>query len=63
MFVYLNYILLILVFEIECRVTGNQVFYFLGLKYASATVACALSNLLPAFTFFLALLFRLVGSK
>jgi hypothetical protein len=42
----------------ECRVTGNQVLYFVGLKYASATVACALTNLLPAFTFVLAILFR-----
>ncbi|WJX85305.1 hypothetical protein P8452_67780 [Trifolium repens] len=39
-------------------VTGNQVLYFVGLKYASATVACALTNLLPAFTFVLAILFR-----
>ncbi|CAJ1977870.1 unnamed protein product [Sphenostylis stenocarpa] len=38
-------------------VTGNQILYFVGLKYSTATIACALSNLLPAFTFVLALLF------
>ncbi|KAI9080975.1 hypothetical protein K1719_036955 [Acacia pycnantha] len=39
-------------------VTGNQVFFFLGLKYSTATIACAMTNLLPAFTFILALIFR-----
>ncbi|KAJ1417195.1 EamA domain [Sesbania bispinosa] len=39
-------------------VTGNQVLYFVGLKYSTATIACALTNLLPAFTFILALIFR-----
>ncbi|CAK8544530.1 unnamed protein product [Lathyrus sativus] len=39
-------------------VTGNQVLYFLGLKFSTATIACALTNLLPAFTFILAVLFR-----
>ncbi|KAI4349878.1 hypothetical protein L6164_010423 [Bauhinia variegata] len=39
-------------------VTGNQVFYFVGLKYTTATIACALTNLLPAFTFVLTVLFR-----
>ncbi|XP_058740506.1 WAT1-related protein At1g09380-like [Vicia villosa] len=39
-------------------VTGNQVLYFVGLKYSTATIACALTNLLPAFTFVLAVLFR-----
>ncbi|XP_020211097.1 WAT1-related protein At1g09380 [Cajanus cajan] len=39
-------------------VTGNQVLYFVGLKYSTATIACALTNLLPAFTFVLAILFR-----
>nr|AFK33606.1 unknown [Lotus japonicus] len=39
-------------------VTGNQVLYFVGLKYSTATIACALTNLLPAFTFVLALIFR-----
>ncbi|XP_061371977.1 WAT1-related protein At1g09380-like [Gastrolobium bilobum] len=38
--------------------TGNQVLYFWGLKYSTATIACALSNLLPAFTFILAVIFR-----
>ncbi|XP_027353106.1 WAT1-related protein At1g09380 [Abrus precatorius] len=39
-------------------VTGNQILYFVGLKYSTATIACALSNLLPAFTFILAIIFR-----
>ncbi|GKU91159.1 hypothetical protein SLEP1_g5069 [Rubroshorea leprosula] len=44
-----------------CSITGataNQVFYFLGLKYSSATIACALNNVLPAVTFVLAALCR-----
>lgn len=41
-----------------CRATGNQVFYYVGLKYSSPTIACALTNVLPAATFLLALLFR-----
>ncbi|CAL0308532.1 unnamed protein product [Lupinus luteus] len=39
-------------------VTGNQVLFFVGLKYSTATIACALTNLLPAFTFILAVIFR-----
>ncbi|KAK7397095.1 hypothetical protein VNO78_18262 [Psophocarpus tetragonolobus] len=39
-------------------ITGNQMLYFLGLKFSTATIACALVNLLPAFTFVLALMFR-----
>ncbi|KAK7269455.1 hypothetical protein RIF29_22181 [Crotalaria pallida] len=39
-------------------VSGNQVLYFMGLKYSTPTIACALTNLLPAFTFILAVLFR-----
>eukprot|EP00256_Glycine_max_P065296 XP_025979891.1 WAT1-related protein At1g09380 isoform X2 [Glycine max] len=39
-------------------VTGNQILYFLGLKYSTPTIACALNNLLPAFTFILAVLSR-----
>ncbi|CAL0320927.1 unnamed protein product [Lupinus luteus] len=39
-------------------VTGNQVLYYMGLKYSTPTIACALTNLLPAFTFILAVLFR-----
>ncbi|KAK7278041.1 hypothetical protein RJT34_23063 [Clitoria ternatea] len=39
-------------------VTGNQILYFVGLKHSTATIACALSNLLPAFTFVLAVLCR-----
>ncbi|KAL0694579.1 hypothetical protein Bca4012_061759 [Brassica carinata] len=39
-------------------VTGNQVLYFIGLQNSSPTIACALTNLLPAVTFFLAAVFR-----
>ncbi|XP_039051682.1 WAT1-related protein At1g09380-like [Hibiscus syriacus] len=44
-----------------CSVTGatvNQIFYFVGLNYTTATVACALNNVLPAATFVLAAIFR-----
>ncbi|KAL5537346.1 hypothetical protein UlMin_045735 [Ulmus minor] len=44
-----------------CSLTGavaNQVFYFVGLKYSSAIIGTALSNLLPAVTFIFALIFR-----
>ncbi|KVI11250.1 Drug/metabolite transporter [Cynara cardunculus var. scolymus] len=36
------------------RLTMNQITYFVGLKYSTPTIACALSNLLPALTFVLA---------
>ncbi|XP_020222475.1 WAT1-related protein At1g09380 [Cajanus cajan] len=39
-------------------VSGNQILYFVGLKYSTPTIACALNNMLPAFTFVLAVLFR-----
>lgn len=38
--------------------TGNQVLYFVGLQNSSPTIACALTNLLPAVTFLLAAIFR-----
>ncbi|KAB1224064.1 hypothetical protein CJ030_MR2G006159 [Morella rubra] len=38
--------------------TGNQLLYFLGLKESTPTIACALTNTLPAFTFILAVIFR-----
>ncbi|KAJ7973236.1 WAT1-related protein [Quillaja saponaria] len=38
--------------------TGNQLFYFVGLKYSTPTIGCALTNTLPAFTFILAVFFR-----
>ncbi|KAK8484847.1 hypothetical protein V6N11_057077 [Hibiscus sabdariffa] len=44
-----------------CSVTGataNQVFYFVGLENTTATIACALNNVLPAATFVLAALCR-----
>ncbi|XP_057502050.1 WAT1-related protein At1g09380-like [Actinidia eriantha] len=39
--------------------TLNQTLYFVGLQNSTPTIACALSNLLPAFTFILAVPFRL----
>ncbi|XP_065014897.1 WAT1-related protein At1g09380-like [Musa acuminata AAA Group] len=45
-----------------CSVFGatlNQVLYFLGLKYSSPTIACALNNMLPAITFIMAVPFRM----
>ncbi|KZV47403.1 hypothetical protein F511_07817 [Dorcoceras hygrometricum] len=36
------------------RVTVNQITYFLGLKYSTPTIACALNNINPAVTFLLA---------
>lgn len=41
-----------------CRATLNQVLYFVGLRNSTPTIACALSNLLPALTFILAVPFR-----
>ncbi|TKV90477.1 hypothetical protein SEVIR_9G031500v4 [Setaria viridis] len=37
-----------------CRATLNQVLYFVGLKSTTPTVACALTNTLPALTFVMA---------
>ncbi|URE16504.1 EamA-like transporter family, partial [Musa troglodytarum] len=41
------------------RATLNQVLYFLGLKYSTPTIACALNNMLPAITFIMAVPFRM----
>lgn len=38
--------------------TGNQVLYFVGLAYSTPTIGCALTNILPAVTFLLAVIFR-----
>ncbi|CAL5399280.1 unnamed protein product [Camellia sinensis] len=51
-----------------CSIFGatlNQVLYFVGLYNSTPTIACALSNLLPAATFILAIAFGLesVGMK
>ncbi|KAL9234913.1 hypothetical protein vseg_009726 [Gypsophila vaccaria] len=46
----------------QCSLFGaclNQVFFFIGLKKSTATIASALTNMLPAFTFLLAIAFRL----
>ncbi|GKV52163.1 hypothetical protein SLEP1_g58754 [Rubroshorea leprosula] len=40
-------------------VTANQVFYVLGLEYSTATITCALYDLLPAVTFVIEVLRRL----
>lgn len=36
----------------------DQNFYYLGLKYTGPTFACAMSNILPAMTFVMAVIFR-----
>ncbi|KAG6481221.1 hypothetical protein ZIOFF_057817 [Zingiber officinale] len=41
------------------RATLNQVLYFLGLKLSTPTIACALTNILPAITFIIAIPFRM----
>ncbi|KAM7274233.1 hypothetical protein ACFE04_028897 [Oxalis oulophora] len=44
-----------------CSLTGataNQVFYYVGLKLSTPTIGCALSNILPAITFILAVAAR-----
>ncbi|KAF8015471.1 hypothetical protein BT93_H1094 [Corymbia citriodora subsp. variegata] len=52
----------ILVHIFACSITGkafmNQVFFFVGLKKSTPTIAVALSNLLPAMTFFFVVIFR-----
>ncbi|KAL6495783.1 hypothetical protein OROGR_030346 [Orobanche gracilis] len=40
-------------------VTVNQITYFVGLKNSTPTIACALNNISPAFTFIMALPFGL----
>ncbi|KQK05635.1 WAT1-related protein At5g07050 [Brachypodium distachyon] len=37
----------------------DQNFYYLGLKYTGPTFACAMSNILPAMTFVMAVIFRM----
>ncbi|XP_020683868.1 WAT1-related protein At1g09380 [Dendrobium catenatum] len=39
--------------------TINQLLYFIGLKYTTPTIASALSNILPALTFIMAVPFRI----
>lgn len=42
----------------HCRALMNQVFYFVGLNNSTPTIACALTNILPAMTFVFAVFFR-----
>ncbi|XP_049937101.1 WAT1-related protein At1g09380-like isoform X1 [Nymphaea colorata] len=44
---------------IFCRATLNDIFYLISMKMTSATFVCAMANLLPAFTFMLAVMFRM----
>ncbi|XP_043725956.1 WAT1-related protein At1g09380-like [Telopea speciosissima] len=54
-------------FQILCQIflssifgaTLNQFLYFLGLKYSTPTITCALNNLVPAITFIIAIPFGL----
>lgn len=41
-----------------CRPVIDQNFYYAGLKFTSPTFSCAMSNMLPAMTFIMAVLFR-----
>ncbi|GLJ17369.1 hypothetical protein SUGI_0301700 [Cryptomeria japonica] len=41
------------------RITLNQIFYYSGLKYTTATFASALINLIPVITFLMAIIFRM----
>nr|XP_043619900.1 WAT1-related protein At1g09380 [Erigeron canadensis] len=54
-------------FQVFCcsifGLTMNQITYFLGLKHSTPTIACALSNLLPAITFVLAVIFKQEHAK
>jgi len=36
----------------------DQNFYYVGLKYTTPTFSCAMSNMLPAMTFVMAVIFR-----
>jgi drug/metabolite transporter (DMT)-like permease len=38
----------------------DQNFYYAGLKFTGPTFACAMSNILPAMTFVMAVIFRFV---
>ncbi|KAF5206983.1 Leucine-rich repeat receptor-like protein kinase pxc1 [Thalictrum thalictroides] len=45
-----------------CSILGatlNQCLYFIGLRYSTPTMACALNNLLPAITFVMAVPFKI----
>ena len=43
---------------VPCRPLIDQNFYYAGLKFTSPTFSCAMSNMLPAMTFIMAVLFR-----
>lgn len=43
-----------------CRPVIDQNFYYAGLKFTGPTFACAMSNILPAMTFVMAVIFRFV---
>ncbi|KAL0387728.1 UNVERIFIED_CONTAM: WAT1-related protein [Sesamum radiatum] len=45
--------------EFLCRPVIDQNFYYAGLKLTSPTFSCAMSNMLPALTFVLAIIFRM----
>jgi drug/metabolite transporter (DMT)-like permease len=44
---------------VSCRPVIDQNFYYAGLKFTSPTFSCAMSNMLPAMTFIMAVLFRM----
>ncbi|KAG8055082.1 hypothetical protein GUJ93_ZPchr0001g33008 [Zizania palustris] len=50
---------LIRVLYCYCRPVIDQNFYYVGLKFTGPTFACAMSNILPAMTFVMAVIFRM----
>jgi drug/metabolite transporter (DMT)-like permease len=49
------YLIILMVFD---RPVIDQNFYYAGLKFTSPTFSCAISNMLPAMTFVMAVIFR-----
>ncbi|KAF6159880.1 hypothetical protein GIB67_032964 [Kingdonia uniflora] len=64
-FVYVVYyhilgtLLLLPLFNLEYRVSSAQTLVFVGIRYSSPTLSSATGNLVPAFTFIIAVIFRM----
>ncbi|TKY74149.1 WAT1-related protein [Spatholobus suberectus] len=55
----LSYNIIGLLFVVGLLSCSNQLLKFFGIRYSSPTLASALSDLIPAFTFILAIIFRM----